>query len=60
MAKGTNSLASKRLFQVMNGVLAILQKPGYEFAKRKTGASRIKHGAEAELCSLRRIQKDPV
>jgi len=44
----------------VDGVLERLKKPGGEFAKRKTGSSRIKHGAEAELCTLRRIQKDPL
>ena len=44
----------------VDGVLERLKKPGGEFAKRKTGSSRIKHGEEAELCTLRRIQKDPL
>ena len=44
----------------VDGVLERLKKPGGEFAKRKTGCSRIKHGEEAELCTLRRIQKDPL
>jgi len=44
----------------VNEVVAVIKKETGEFQQRKSGASKIKHGDEVGLYSLRKLQKSPV
>ena len=46
--------------EFVNSVIAVIQQETGVFKKRKTGAKPVKHSAEAELYSLRNLQKSPV